>query len=70
MEWTNDHLKLLYLISKYAKCSLTVEEKEGWIRKNSLLVLIYEGIVAGAFDYDFAPVSLMVDTKRVWMNIS
>jgi hypothetical protein len=69
-EWTNDHLKLLYLISRYAKCSLTAEEKEGWIRKNSLLVLIYEGIVAGAFDYDYAPVSQLVDTKRVWMNIS
>jgi hypothetical protein len=69
-EWTNDHLKLLYLISKYAKCSLTAEEKEGWIRKNSLLVLIYEGIVAGVFDYDYAPVSAMVGTKRVWLNIS
>ena len=69
-EWTNDHLKLLYLISKYAKCSLTAEEKEGWIRQNSLLVLIYEGIVAGVFDYDYAPVSAMVGTKRVWLNIS
>ena len=69
-EWTNDHLKLLYLISKYAKCSLTAEEREGWIRKNSLLVLIYEGIVAGVFDYDYAPVSAMVGTKRVWLNIS
>jgi len=69
-EWTNDHLKLLYLISKYAKCSLAAEEKEGWIRKNSLLVLIYEGVVAGVFDYDYAPVSAMVGTKRVWLNIS
>lgn len=69
-EWTNDHLKLLYLVSKYAKCSLTAEEKEGWIRKNSLLVLIYEGIVEGVFDYDYAPQSGMVGTKRVWLNIS
>jgi hypothetical protein len=62
-EWTNDHLKLLYLVSKYAKCSLTAEEKEGWIRKNSLLVLIYEGIVEGVFDYDYAPQSGMVGTR-------
>eukprot|EP01050_Picozoa_sp_SAG11_P030170 SAG11_NODE_8809_length_974_cov_1.362286_1_plen_230_part_10 len=69
-EWTNDHLKLLYLTSKYAKCALTAEEQEGWIRKNALLVLIYEGIVAGVFDYDYAPQSGMVGTQRVWLNIS
>ena len=50
-------MKLCYLVGKFAKCSLTAEEQEGWIRKNSLLVLIYEGIVAGVFDYDYAPVS-------------
>ena len=49
---------------------VTAEEQEGWIRKNSLLVLIFEGIVAGVFDYDYAPVSAMVGTKRVWLNIS
>eukprot|EP01050_Picozoa_sp_SAG11_P027489 SAG11_NODE_6985_length_1214_cov_1.258296_1_plen_199_part_00 len=69
-EWTNDHLKLLYMISKYAECALTPDDDEGWIRKNSLLVLMYEGIVAHVFDYDYAPMSLLVGRKRVWLNIS
>ena len=69
-EWTNDHLKLLYMISKFAECALTPDDDEGWIRKNSLLVLMYEGIVAGIFDYDYAPMSLLVGRKRVWLNIS
>ena len=69
-EWTNDHLKLLYMISKYAECALTADDDESWIRKNSLLVLMYEGIVEGIFDYDYAPMSLLVGRKRVWMNIS
>ena len=32
-EWTNDHLKLLYLISRYAECASSPDEREGWIRK-------------------------------------
>ena len=39
-EGTADHLKLLYLISQYAKVALSPEEKEGWIRKNQLIVLM------------------------------
>ena len=69
-EWTNDHLKLLYMISKYAECATSADEDESWIRKNSLLVLIYEGIVEGVFDYDYAPMSLLVGRKRVWLNIT
>mmetsp|Transcript_29360 Transcript_29360/g.72630 ORF Transcript_29360/g.72630 Transcript_29360/m.72630 type:complete len:796 (+) Transcript_29360:1982-4369(+) len=34
------------------------------------MVLIYEGIVAGIFDYDYAPAPDIVDGKRVYMNIS
>ena len=69
-EWTNDHLKLLYMISKYATCAENPEDMEGWIRKNSLLVLMYEGIVEGVFDYDYAPTSLLVGRNRVWLNLS
>ena len=69
-EWTNDHLKLLYLISRYAECASTPEEREGWIRKNSILVLMYEGIVDGVFDYDYAPQSVLVGRKRLWLNIT
>lgn len=46
-EWTNDHLKLLYLVSNYAKAAATPDDKEGWVRLNSLLVLMYEAIVGG-----------------------
>lgn len=43
---TENHLKLLYLISCYTapKESSGVAEKAQWIRKVPLLVLIYEGI--------------------------
>ena len=39
--WTMNHMKLLYLISKYSHCAQTVHEKERWIRKLPMLVLIY-----------------------------
>jgi WD repeat-containing protein 35 len=31
---------------------------------------MYECIVAGVLDYDYAPCSLMIGTQRVWMNIT
>eukprot|EP01052_Picozoa_sp_SAG31_P016655 SAG31_NODE_1111_length_9858_cov_33.709909_4_plen_168_part_00 len=65
-----EHLKLLYLISKYAVTAQTKEDKEGWIRETPLLVLIYEGVVAGALDYDYAPCSVMMGKRNVWMNVS
>ena len=54
-EWTNDHLKLLYLVSNYAKQALQPEDAESWIRKNSLIVLMYEAIVAGVLGPSPAP---------------
>lgn len=69
-EWSEEHLKLLYLISRYSHCAQSAEEKEQWIRKIPLLVLIYEGIVKGVFDYDYAPASEIVGTRRVYLNIS
>ncbi len=33
-------------------------------------MIIYEGIVAGIFDYDYAPTSSLVENRRVWCNIS
>jgi hypothetical protein len=35
--WTMNHMKLLYLISKYSHCAQTVHEKERWIRKLPML---------------------------------
>jgi WD repeat-containing protein 35 len=68
--WTMNHMKLLYLISKYSHCAQTVHEKERWIRKLPMLVLIYEGIVQKVFDYDYAPASEVVETTRVYLNVS
>jgi WD repeat-containing protein 35 len=58
------------MISRYAECAATADDDETWIRKNSLLVLMYEGIVEGVFDYDYAPMSLLVGRKRLWLNIT
>jgi len=66
--WTVNHLKLLYLISKYSHCAQTVYEKERWIRKLPMLVLLYEGIVQRVFEYDYAPASEVVETARVYVR--
>ena len=63
--WTVNHLKLLYLISKYSHCAQTVHEKERWIRKLPMLVLLYEGIVQRGLEYDRAPAAEVVDGARV-----
>jgi hypothetical protein len=64
---------------------LASETKERWLRGLPLLVLIYEGIVAKAFDYDYAPFSevrarhvssclpvilKVLGHRRVYVNIS
>ena len=54
-EWTTEHLKVLYLISKYAAQSQAQEQRESWVRQTPLLVLIFEGIQAGALKFDYAP---------------
>ena len=68
--WTMNHLKLLYLISKYLHFVQTAQDKEQWVRKLPLLVLVYEGIVQKVFDYDYAPASRSVEHKRVYLNIT
>jgi WD repeat-containing protein 35 len=40
------------------------------VRKQALIVLIYEGIVGGVLDYDYAPSSALIENRRIWMNIS
>eukprot|EP01135_Chromosphaera_perkinsii_P006580 Nk52_evm5s553 gene=Nk52_evmTU5s553 len=67
---TIDHMRLLYLIGKYSKVAMKREEKEEWIRSNSLLVLIYEGVVSGAFDYDYAPTFQFIGNRHLYFNIS
>jgi hypothetical protein len=73
-EWNEDHIKLLYMVSLYAKCALTASEREGWIRQLPLFCLMYEGVAKGVLDFDYAPQSLLVSyegrSRRVWLNIT
>ncbi|KAF0700918.1 Aste57867_8566 [Aphanomyces stellatus] len=67
---TENQNRLLYLISLYTKPAVLSTDKEEWIRKPALLVLLYEAIVSEAVDYDYAPASELVETKRKYFNIS
>ncbi|GMF30711.1 unnamed protein product [Phytophthora fragariaefolia] len=70
--WPTDHIMLLYMLSRYAVCARTKEDKESWIRQIPLLVLMYEGIAAGALNFDYAPAAMVIAQegrpKRIWMN--
>lgn len=61
---------MLYLLSLYSRPAQTGGENEEWIRKSALMVLVYEGIVARTFDYDYAPSSAMVEGRRLYLNVS
>lgn len=68
---TENQNRLLYMISLYThKASPGSDEQDRWIRKPALIVLIYEGIVAGVLDFDYAPSSCLVGNRRVWLNVS
>ena len=58
------------MISLYTRAARTGGEKEEWIRKQALLVLIYEAIVAQVLDYDYAPASTLIQDRRVFFNKS
>lgn len=70
--WPTDHVMLLYMLSRYAVCAKTAQEKETWIRQIPLLVLMYEGIAAGVLNFDYAPGAMVIAQegrpKRIWMN--
>jgi len=74
VRWTLNHARLLYMISKYAVPAKSIEDDESWIRQVPLLVMIYEGIVMGILDLDYAPQSVLVSqqgtSKRCFMNVS
>lgn len=68
---TENQNRLLYMISLYTrKATAGTDEKDEWIRKPALIVLIYEGIVAGVLDFDYAPASALIENRRIWMNVS
>lgn len=69
-----NQFKLLYLISLYAVASNSTRQNERWIRHVPLLVLMFEGILCDAFDFDYAPASMRLSFKgktlRRWINFS
>jgi len=67
---TDNQNRLLYLIDLHSRKAENRNEKDIWIRKQALSVIVYEGVLADVFDYDYAPTSILVDNKRVWCNIS
>ncbi|KAF4316770.1 hypothetical protein G195_009819 [Phytophthora kernoviae 00238/432] len=67
---TENQNRLLYLVSLYSKPAIRASDKEEWIRKPALMVLLYEAIVSKALDYDYAPSSELVENKRKYFNIS
>ena len=68
---TENQNRLLYTISLYShRATPGTGEKDEWIRKPALVVLAYEGIVAGVLDYDYAPASVSIENRRVWMNVT
>ena len=67
---TTEHYKLLYLISKHSRLAEKVTQKERWVRYIHLMVLVYEAVIHGVFDYDYAPCSEVVSGSRMMLNIS
>ena len=55
-ELTLDQKKLLLIISKFSRPSVSRDEEETWIKKIPLMALIYCGIKQGILmEYDYAP---------------
>merc|ERR1712138_138643 len=67
---TENQNRLLYLVSLYTHKAESHDDKDEWIRKPALLVLIYEGVVANVLDYDYAPASELIENRRISLNIS
>ena len=58
------------MLSLYTRPARTGAEKEEWVRKQALMVLIYEAIVAQVLDYDYAPAASTIQNRRVFFNKS
>lgn len=73
-EWSANHLRLLYLLSRFAMYPSSTDDEEKWLRNLPLLVMVYEAIVQGILDYDYSPVCTNIVkngmSRRIWMNIS
>ncbi len=69
-EFTKDHVILLYLIYKYSEPAPSTDAMDKWLKELPLRTLIYEAIVKGIFDYDYAPASVELPGGRRFLNIS
>ncbi|CAM9321632.1 unnamed protein product, partial [Ascophyllum nodosum] len=67
---TGNQNRLLYMLSLYTHKADARDEKDFWLRKPALIVLMYEGIVANVLDFDYAPQSELVENRRIWINVS
>jgi len=54
-EWTENHMKIIFLISLFGEVAATEDDKETWLRQMPMFVLLFEGVVAGILDFDYAP---------------
>jgi len=67
---TDNQNRALYMVSLYTHRAENQDDREEWIRKQALMVLIYEGVVSQVLDYDYAPQSDLVENRRKYFNIS
>ena len=67
---TPNQLRLLHLLSRYSQPAAGPGEREQWVRRTPLLVLVYECVTAGVLQYDYAPCSVAIEGTRHFMNIS
>ena len=67
---TDNQNRLLHLINLHTANAKNREGSDRWIRKQALQVLVYEGVIAEVFDYDYAPQSSLIDNRRIWVNVS
>jgi len=67
---TENQQRVLYLLSLHSAPAESQDHAERWVRHQALMVMIYEGIVEHALDYDYAPASEMVEGKRMFINVS
>lgn len=69
-EFSLDHERMLYLISKYSKTAHHETEKDVWIKELPLLAIIHYGILDQVFNYDYAPASVELQIGRKFLNLS
>lgn len=76
---SDEHTRLLYLVSLYNSKRAEEDDpdaddegmnKNVWLRKVPLLVLVYEAVIAEVLDFDYAPAPDIVAGSRVYMNVS